>query len=304
MAASAATSLDHPVIDMHLHAYPADFFAMPGMPNPVTGQPSAAATDDAIRDATLEEMERLDITAAVVSGPAEAIERWTAAADGQFIASPLFPFLDHGFPDVEDLRSRIEQGTFSALAEITAQYEGYAPDAPELEPYLALAEELDVPVGLHMGPGPPGINQAGRLPVHCPDYRLANGKPSLLEDVLIRHPNLRIYAMHAGWPYLEDMIATLWIYPQLYVDVGVINWVMPCEAFHRYLEGLVTAGLGQRVMFGSDQMVWPEAIEWAIDSIAAAPFLSEDQKYDILYGNAARFLNLEDARDGDAGHRR
>jgi predicted TIM-barrel fold metal-dependent hydrolase len=54
----------------------------------------------------------------------------------------------------------------------------------------------------------------------------------------------------------------------------------------------VEAGYGKRIMFGSDQMVWPQAIEVAVDSITTAPFLSEEQKRDILYNNAARFLRL------------
>jgi hypothetical protein len=43
-------------------------------------------------------------------------------------------------------------------------------------------------------------------------------------------------------------------------------------------------------MFGSDQMVWPGLIEPAIGIIEEAPFLSEEQKRDIFYDNAARFL--------------
>ena len=39
-------------------------------------------------------------------------------------------------------------------------------------------------------------------------------------------------------------------------------------------------------------MVWPEMIDVAIDRIQSAGFLSEDQKRDILYNNAARFLRL------------
>jgi predicted TIM-barrel fold metal-dependent hydrolase len=45
-------------------------------------------------------------------------------------------------------------------------------------------------------------------------------------------------------------------------------------------------------MWGSDQMVWPRAIDVAIETIQTAPFLREDQKRDILYNNAARFLRL------------
>lgn len=63
-------------------------------------------------------------------------------------------------------------------------------------------------------------------------------------------------------------------------------------AFHRYLQAIVDAGFARRVMFGSDQMVWPGTIERAIAVIAEAPFLSAQQKRDIFYNNAARFLRL------------
>ena len=42
------------------------------------------------------------------------------------------------------------------------------------------------------------------------------------------------------------------------------------------------------------QMVWPEAIEKAIEGIEKAPFLSAAQKRDILYNNAVRFLRLDE----------
>ena len=38
-----------------------------------------------------------------------------------------------------------------------------------------------------------------------------------------------------------------------------------------YLRALVRAGLGKRLMFGSDQMVWPEGIGRAIEGIESAP---------------------------------
>lgn len=45
-------------------------------------------------------------------------------------------------------------------------------------------------------------------------------------------------------------------------------------------------------MFGSDNMIWPDAIEAGIQTINQAKFLSENQKRDILFNNAARFLRL------------
>ena len=99
--------------------------------------------------------------------------------------------------------------------------------------------------------------------------------------------------MHAGWPMIDDMLAMLYTHPQLYVDVGIIVYAFPRAEFYRYLQRLVEAGFGKRVMFGSDQMLWPQAIEKAIESIEAAPFLTVEQKRDIFYNNAARFLRLK-----------
>ena len=83
--------------------------------------------------------------------------------------------------------------------------------------------------------------------------------------------------MHAGWPFLENMIARLQRVLQVYVDVGVIDWTKPRKEFDRYLRGLVEAGYGRRILFGSDQMVWPEAIEMAVAAIQSAEYLSPDQ---------------------------
>jgi uncharacterized protein len=100
--------------------------------------------------------------------------------------------------------------------------------------------------------------------------------------------------MHAGYPMLDDLLTVLYAHPQVYVDVGVIVFTQPRPAFYRYLQGIVEAGFAKRVMFGSDQMVWPEVIERSIAVIEEAPFLSEEQKRDILYNNAARFLRLSE----------
>ena len=47
-------------------------------------------------------------------------------------------------------------------------------------------------------------------------------------------------------------------------------------------------------MYGSDQMIWPDVIGETIGAIEDAAFLTEEQKRDILYNNAARFLRLTD----------
>lgn len=111
----------------------------------------------------------------------------------------------------------------------------------------------------------------------------------------MRHPRLRVYVMHAGYPRLDEMLAVLQAHPQVYVEVGAIVWHVPREDFYRYLRALVEAGHGKRVMFGTDQLQWPDLIERAVAVINETPFLSEAQQRDILYNNAARFLRLSEA---------
>ena len=74
--------------------------------------------------------------------------------------------------------------------------------------------------------------------------------------------------------------------------MSTITWVIPRTAFYDYLDAFTQAGLGKRLMFGSDQMRWPEKIGEGIEAIERAPFLTEEQKRDILYRNAVRFLRL------------
>jgi predicted TIM-barrel fold metal-dependent hydrolase len=77
------------------------------------------------------------------------------------------------------------------------------------------------------------------------------------------------------------------------VDLGVIGWSQPPAEFYRFLRGLVEAGHGKRIMFGSDQMVWPDRIEKTVEAVERADFLTAQQKDDIFYNNAVRFLRLE-----------
>ncbi len=276
-----------PIIDMHLHAYLLDD-GMPLAVNPVTGRPSAARTSAELRDMTLAELERYNIVKAVASGPPETVDRWREAAPDRIMASA---FVDEAgpLPDLARLRAEMQAGRVRVLGELILQHRGMAPSDPRLEPYYALAEEMDIPVGIHTGLGPAGTPYDPRTS----SFRVTLGNPILVEDVLVRHPLLRIYLMHGGWPYLQETKAILSVYPQVYADLATINWIIPREEFHGYLRELVRAGFGKRLLFGSDQMVWPEAVGMAVEGIESAVFLTEDEKRDIFYSNAVRFLRLD-----------
>jgi hypothetical protein len=280
VAASAQPIDRYPIIDVHLHT-----MHLRGMgPNPVSGAAPSQSVEQHVR-ATLEAMERNNIVLGIVSGPVDLLEAFRDAGGARIWASPLF-----GSPDIElgELRQLYRTGALKAMGEITAQYDGLSPSSPELEPYFALAEELALPVGIHTGLSFPGITRT------APRFRVSLGNPIHLEELLNRHPKLPVYIMHAGWPFLAETIGILNVYPQVYLDVAVVDWIRPREEFYSYLQQLIKSGFLDRIMFGSDQMSWPDAIDLAVESVKSAKFLSDGEKRAILYDNAARFLHLSE----------
>ena len=249
---------------------------------------TSPTTDDSLRQMTLSVLRRRNVYA-VTSGELENVRKWKSEAPERIISSIdwTFGLASRTGLTADSLEKLFRSGEFKVFGEVSIQYEGYTASDSAFEPYLAMAERLDIPVGIHVGCGPPGAPY-----IFAKNYRARLHSPLLLEEALLRHPKLRVYAMHAGWPMLDDMLATLYTHPQLYVDLGVIGYMIPTKEFYFYLERLVNAGFGKRIMFGSDNMIWPQAIEMGIDAIERAPFLSRAQKRDILFNNAARFLRL------------
>jgi hypothetical protein len=255
----------------------------------------------------LDRMKALNIRLLVVSALTTDLPVWsTTLTSDQYLPGLVFPCAggrapitgrpcfneSTDFPNLAWLTGELKGGRIRVLGEVEPQYLGMPPGDSRLEPYWELAEQLDVPVAIHMGPGPPGVAyESSPVPFKSPEYRMAMGDPLLLEDVLLRHKRLRLSVMHAGWPKLESMVALLYAHPNVYVDTAALQdqTLVPRPAYYRHLRGLIEAGFGKRIMFGSD---FPNRVEAGIDAILQADFLSGDQKADILCNNAARYLRI------------
>lgn len=301
-----------PIIDMHLHAHslaeygggmpvcgnqgalefpgvdpkPGISFARELVTCPASSMIRPAASDEALMRESIAMFERHNIVMAVATGTVERVTRWRQGSGGRIVPATYFDIAGTRSPP--ELRRLVQHDSIAVFAEVGPQYDGATLDDPRLEPYFALAEALDVPVGVHLGEGPAG----GPHVMGGSPYRARLGSPFQLEEVLVRHPRLRVYVMHFASPLVDEMIALLYSHPQLYVDVAQNNWGFPRAHFYGQLRRLVDAGFAKRIMWGSDQMIWPGAIPVAIETIEKAPFLSEPQKRDIFYNNAARFLRL------------
>ncbi len=309
-APTLAQGPGRPIIDMHLHAHSLEDYGGGGLACMNSGDiefPGVdpregisfksglvtcavlvppAASDDALMRESIAMLERYNIVLAVTTGRLDRVSAWRAAAPDRIVPATYFNPPSTRGP--EEFRRLVTLDSVAVFAEISAQYEGIRLDDERLAAFFALAEELDVPVGVHLGEGPPG----GPHVLGGSPYRARLGSPFQLEEVLVRHPRLRIYVMHYASPLVDEMIALLYSHPQLYVDVAQNNWGFPRAHFYSQLRRLIDAGFAKRIMWGSDQLIWPEAIPVAIETIEQAPFLTEQQKRDIFYNNAARFLRL------------
>jgi predicted TIM-barrel fold metal-dependent hydrolase len=288
-----------PIIDMHLHGgMVSGAFRLsedgkprkrPCYPAPCDPGPAQILSGAEIIPRTLEAMRKYNIVLGVVSDhpPIPKDDRWVfddwASADqdrfifGYSMKHPTNIALD-------DLRDLLVNAEINVIGELGFQYSDIAVDDPILEPIFDLADELDVPVHVHHG----GMGAGQTFPIHL-------GNPLRLSKVLRKHPTMRIYVENASFPYLEEIAAVMLKYPNVYADLSTALWAQSRRGIHTHIKGLVELGLSKRLMFGSDQMMWPETIEIAIETIESADFLTEEEKRDIFYNNAARFLRLPDS---------
>ena len=297
-----------PVLDVHVHAMDDIPGAMPMCPNTskfTASDPSTkespigwvqeectpklypAAKGEYMKD-VLAEMERLNVTA-VVFGDPKGVQKWKDAAPNRVIPGTSFSGMaPNSRVPLDELRKDFTTGGFKVMGEIGLQYEGLSPSDPSVDQYFALAEELDIPVAIHMGTG-----GSGRANVTTPRFRGSMGNPLLLEELLAKHPKLRVQVMHAGYPMIDNMLTLLQANSHVYVDVAGLIWSYPLKEVNRYIERLVEGGFEDRVMFGTDQLIWPHLMAYSISIIQNADYLTPEQKRDILYNNAARFLRLD-----------
>ncbi len=314
LSAQSATPTRPPVIDIHVHSMlrmggqpacantPAFLASDPKQkespigwkPVPCSNPLLPAKTPDSYEKEVIAEFERLNVTA-VVMGDEKSVNQWKTDAPKRVIRATSFDQNALSGPrkeaELKRLREAFTQGGYQVMAEVAPQYQGMSPSDPALDEYFALAEELDVPVGIHMGTG-----GSGRANITVPKFRGSMGDPLLLEDLLARHPKLRLWIMHAGYPMIDNLLTLLQANSHVYVDVAGLIWSYPIKEVNRYIQRIVEAGFEDRVMFGTDQMMWPNLMAQSINIIETADYLTPEQKRDILYNNAARFLRLDQSK--------
>jgi predicted TIM-barrel fold metal-dependent hydrolase len=294
-----------PIIDVHVHAMKVSPGApvlcpwflrdMPGS-DPNSAPPSFLSTgcavpllpahsDKEMQDSVMSTLKRLNMTM-VVYGDATIIRNWKKVAGDRII--PGIGLSSPNDMSVMAFTDSLSSGFYKVMGEVAPQYQGLSPSDMSLDAYFAAAEKLNIPVGIHMGTGGNGMGN-----LTSPKYRASLGNPLLLEDLLARHPKLKVWVMHSGYPMVDNMIALMGANSYVYCDMAGLIWSYSQVEVNNYLKRLVQAGFGKRIMYGTDLLIWPKLIETSLGIIENADYLSADQKRDILFNNAVRFFRLD-----------
>jgi len=286
-SAQASETYSGPIIDMHLHAYSTEGFWGPA-PNPSTQKISVKNITEHVEN-SITLLKDNNIVLAVVDGDSpSAVDPWEQKFNHDIIRGL---YLNNPRElDIDQFKKWVEDGRVELFGEIGAIYGGYTASDSLFFPFYKICEKYDIPVGIHAGGSFPGITERNKK------FRLRLGDPFMVEDILVEFPKLRVYLMHAGAHFYERTTMLMRQYPKLYVDIAVLNWVPDAQNFfHPFLKLAKEYAVLDRVMYGSDQMIWPEAIEMAIRNLQSVDFLTPEEKKDIFYNNAARFLRLSEA---------
>jgi predicted TIM-barrel fold metal-dependent hydrolase len=121
---------------------------------------------------------------------------------------------------------------------LLSMYAGFKPDDPKLDELWKYAAKHNLPVLLHTG-----TTFIDKAPLECT-------LPRLIDNVAIRHPDVRIIMAHISHPYEGECVVTIRKHPNVYADISALHY-RPFQLYHSMM--LVQEyGVWQKLLFGSD----------------------------------------------------
>jgi len=149
-----------------------------------------------------------------------------------------------------------------------------------LLPALEVASKHQIPVLMHTGYPPPGTKKKV----------LSYSNPIHVEDIIDSFSNLNIILAHMGYPWVDIAISLAVQYPNIYLDISNLTYMMPNRLKELLLRAKEIIGL-HKILFGTDGFV-PEMIEIAAQYFDDVDFLSNKEIDMILGTNAKKILKI------------
>jgi predicted TIM-barrel fold metal-dependent hydrolase len=149
-----------------------------------------------------------------------------------------------------------------------------------LFPVLEVSEKYKVPVLMHTGYPPPGTKKSV----------LIYSNPIVIDEFINSFPKSKIIIAHMGFPWTDIAIALAAQYPNVYLDISNLTYMMPYHLKDLLLQAKDIIGTN-KILFGSDGFI-PEMIEAAINYFNNIDFLTKNEINNILGLNAMNLLRL------------
>ncbi|SMD45441.1 hypothetical protein SAMN00777080_4092 [Aquiflexum balticum DSM 16537] len=279
-----------PIIDVHIHVSK----GFEGNEVYGKGLKSGPKLDQAKLDWFKNAFDQNNIVIGLSGGPVQHVLNWMKE-DKRFWGGVSFPYNQLNETDepfikefltYEELFILYDSAGFRSMGESMYMYYGIHPHDERLDPYWKIAQEFNIPIGIHTeGPPPPWLRDEKTAHLTKKEY----GNPELLRPILKKYPDLKLILFHFCGIYSDEAIQLMKDFPNVYCDISAVSYFMPKIFWEGAVKKLFKEGLGGRLLFGSDYMT---TIRGHIEVIYSIDWLTEKEKRDIFYNNAAGFLEL------------
>ena len=188
---------------------------------------------------------------------------------------------------VDELDRAITELGLSGL-KLYPGYDRYSPDDRDLMWLIwEKAAELDIPVMVH---------QASSA---VTAFKMAYGRPFLLDDVGLEFPDLRLLICHVGKPWVDECTFLVMKHPNFYTDLSYYNSVTTRREMFEFLHRCKRWGLPlAKVCWGTDYPCF-ESLDSLLEkfltmneeakALGMAPF-TEQEMDGMLASNFLRFI--------------
>ncbi|MDQ1735103.1 MAG: uncharacterized protein QOH56_1354 [Pseudonocardiales bacterium] len=238
-----------------------------------------AKIDDAGIDVAAVYTENYETRLGAVNASNDTVAEWVSHNPDRFIGiAGIDPWQDDSAAEVD--RAVHELGLKGVL--LSPFKQGLAAGHPRLARVFARCEALGVPVMVHCG-----VNWFSETA-----YDL--GHPKGIDDIAMGFPDLKLVAVHAGWPWVLDMMVIAWRHPNVYIDISAHrpkHFTIP-EAGWGPLLHYGSRMLADRVIFGTTWTLLRTEPKELVDETRTLPL--SDAVLDKWMGtNAARLFGLD-----------
>jgi uncharacterized protein len=149
-----------------------------------------------------------------------------------------FGSVDPSSPGALDELERMQADLGLVGCKLGPIYQDVDPLGPEFLRVCAALERLGLPMLIHQGTT---FARSGSL---------LQARPVLLDEIALRHPELRIVIAHMGHPWFGETIAVIRRHPHVYADVSALvsrRWLL-----YQALVEATEYGVEHKLLFGTD----------------------------------------------------